>query len=106
MGPDYVITFLWQLKGEALVALGHTEEAHSLLGTAIENAQENDERFLLWRLHASLGRLCEATDHQIEACEEFSAAVELIEDLSATIPDEELKGNFLQGANSNLIISP
>jgi tetratricopeptide (TPR) repeat protein len=100
MSPGRVITFLWKLKGEALAATGRTEEACSLLHAAIENARATEERFLLWCIHASLGRLYRATDCQREAEEEFSAASELIETLGATIPDETLKDNFLRGAYS------
>jgi len=97
-----VITFLWLLKGEALAALGGKEEAHALLGVSLENARANEERFLLWRVHASLGRLYDAEDRQTEACEEYSAAGGLVEQLAASIDDEVLKDNFLQGAISAL----
>ncbi len=102
MSPGRVITFLWKLKGEALAAMGCAEEACSLLRAALENAQVTEERFLLWRIHASLGRLYCATDHQREAEVEFSAASELIQELAATVPDEVLKENFLHSAYSML----
>jgi hypothetical protein len=35
MSPGRVITFLWKLKGQALNAMGHTEEAQTLLRAAI-----------------------------------------------------------------------
>jgi tetratricopeptide (TPR) repeat protein len=104
-GTGDVITFLWQLKGEALAALGGLEEAQPLLRAAIENARANEERFLLWRLHASLGRLNEAMGQQIEAREEFSAAGELIEELADSIDEEGLKENFLRGAQRKLSFS-
>jgi tetratricopeptide (TPR) repeat protein len=93
-----VITFLWMLKGEALATLGSLDEAASLLQAALENARAQGERFLLWRVHASLGRLYQAMNHQNKAQKEISAAHELIEELSATIPDKALKDNFLQHA--------
>lgn len=93
-----VITFLWMLKGEALAALGSLDEAASLLQVAIENARAQDERFLLWRVHASLGRLYQALNQPFEAQKEISAARKLIEELAATIPDKALKDNFLQHA--------
>ena len=102
MVPGDVITFLWQLKGEALAVLGRMEKARSLLCAAIENAQMNEEQFLLWRIHASLGRLYDTTDHQTEARKEFSAAEELVEQLAASIDDEALKDNFLEGVYSTL----
>ena len=102
MAPGRVITFLWKLKGEALAAMGRMEEACSLLRAAKENARVMEERFLLWRVHASLARLYRATSRQIEARREFSSARELIEGLAATVPDKALKDNFLQGAYSTL----
>jgi adenylate cyclase len=106
MAPGRVITFLWKLKGEALAALGHTEEAHTLLLTAIENAQATGERFLLWRLHASLGKLYCAIGQQSEAEKEFSNAYELIQELADTVPDGELRDNFLRRAHDRLRVSP
>jgi tetratricopeptide (TPR) repeat protein len=97
-----VITFLWKLKGEALAAMGDKEGACSLLRTAIENARTIGERFLLWSLHASLGRLHRVLGRQSEAEKEFSAAGELVEELAGTLPDGELRDNFLQRAHSRL----
>ncbi|MCP4539742.1 MAG: tetratricopeptide repeat protein, partial [Chloroflexi bacterium] len=106
MSPGRVITFLWKLKGEAFAAMGRTEQACSLLYAAIENARATKERFLLWRIHASLGRLYRVTDRQGEAEKEFSAACELIEELGATIPDETLRNDFLRGAYSTFKTLP
>jgi adenylate cyclase len=102
ISPGDVITFLWLLKGEALAALGQLEEARALLCEAIEKAQANEERFLLWRIHASLGRLYEVMGQQAEAEDEFSTAEELVEELANTIPDEGLRNNYLLGAKRNL----
>jgi len=102
ISPGYVITFLWKLKGEALSAMGHTEQAHSLLQAAIENAQATGERFLLWRIHASLGRLYCAMNRQLEAEEEFSTARQLIGVLADTVPYETVKANFLHRAHNML----
>jgi len=95
MSPGCVITFLWKLKGEALAAMGRTDEACFLLRGAVENARATEERFLLWRLHASLGRLYHAIDRQPEAEVELSHARELVEELADTVPDGELRDNYL-----------
>jgi tetratricopeptide (TPR) repeat protein len=97
-----VIAFLWKLRGEALAAMRHVNEADALLRAAKENARATGERSLLWRLHASLGRLYCAMNRQAEAEQEFSTARELIEDLAATIPDDALQDNFLRRANCKL----
>jgi tetratricopeptide (TPR) repeat protein len=104
--PGRVITFLWKLKGEALSAMGQTDQAQALLQEAIENAQAAGERFLLWRLHASLGRLYRAIDRQPEAEVEFSHACERVEELADTLPGGELRDNFLQRAYDIVRSSP
>jgi tetratricopeptide (TPR) repeat protein len=106
MSPGRVITYLWKLKGEALAAMGRTAEACSLLRAAIENARAAEERFLLWRVHASLGRLYSAVGCQRGAEEELATASELIEELAAAVPDEVLKGSFREGAYRTLRSPP
>jgi adenylate cyclase len=94
VAPGRVVTFLWKLKAEALAVMGQLEEACSLLCLALENAQENDERFLLWRIHASLGKLYASMNCQVSSGEELSMARTLIEELASTLRDEKLKQNF------------
>jgi class 3 adenylate cyclase/tetratricopeptide (TPR) repeat protein len=98
MAPGRVITFLWKLKGEALGAMGETEEAQTLLREAIENARATGERSLLWRLHASLGRMYRSLGRHSDAEVELSKASELVEELAATLPGGELRDNFLRRA--------
>jgi DNA-binding SARP family transcriptional activator len=102
LSPGRVITFLWKLKGEALVAMRQFEEASSLLCAAKENAQEYGERFLQWRIHASLGKLYRSMNNQTYAEIELSVARAMIEELAATLRDEKLKQNFLAYASSTL----
>jgi len=90
------------VKGEALAAMGCAEEAIPLLQAAIENAREEREQFMLWRVHASLGRLYLALDRRSEAGKKFSTAVELVEELADTAPEGEMRDNFLRRANDRL----
>ncbi|MBS3784377.1 MAG: tetratricopeptide repeat protein, partial [Anaerolineae bacterium] len=106
MSAGRVITFLWKLKGEALAAMGHMEEARTLLQAAIENAQATGERFLLWRLHAGLGRLCRATNRPSEAQKAFATARACIQELAGTVPAGELRNGFLQRALERVGSSP
>lgn len=99
MSPGRVITYLWWLKGKALAALGDSASAKSHFQTAIENAQATGERYLLWRIHSSLGHLYQNMGEQAASGVEFSQAVALIDALAATIPDETLRRNFLHGAS-------
>lgn len=102
MRPGGVITFLWWLKGESLAALGHAEKAAPLLQAAMENARALEERFLLWRVHASLGRLHHAMNRQRDARKDFSTARGLIEELATTVPNEAVRDDFLEHAFSRL----
>jgi adenylate cyclase len=106
MEPGRVITFLWKLKGEALATMGQTEEAQLLLHAAIENAWTTGERFLLWRIHASLGRLYRTMGRQPEAEGEFADARALVEELADTAPNGELRDNFIRRAHIRLGASP
>ncbi len=106
MSAGRVITFLWKLKGEALAAMGHPDEADSLLHAALENARASGEQFLLWRLHASLGRLYHAMDRQSEAEEQLTSARKLVDELADTVPDAELRNSFLYRAHDSLSSSP
>jgi tetratricopeptide (TPR) repeat protein len=102
ISPGRVILLPWKLKGEALAALGNVEEGISLLRAAKENAQDVGERFFLWQVLASLGRLYTKMEDQDAAEREFSAARALIDELAATILDDALKENFLQRASHSL----
>jgi adenylate cyclase len=104
--PGGVITFLWKLRGEALAAMGHQDKGISLLHAAIENARATGERFLLWRIHASLGRLYHAMNRTVEAEAQFSTARELVQELADTVPNEALKDHFLHRACRMLRSSP
>jgi adenylate cyclase len=106
MSPGRVVTLLWRLKGEALTAMGHAEEARSLLQAAAENAQAPEEQFHRWRVHASLGRLYCILDRQPDAKREFAVASELIEALAQAVPGQAFRDNFLQRARSTLHAPP
>jgi adenylate cyclase len=106
MSPGRVIPYLWQLKAQALAAMGQPEEASSLLQAAVRNAQMPGSRFLLWRLHASLGRVQGTMGHAAEAEAHFSTARQLVDELADTIPAQDLRDGFLRGAHRLLRSSP
>jgi hypothetical protein len=93
-----VITFLWLLKGKALISMRRMEKAEALLRAALVNAQATEERFLLWRIHAALGQLYQMTDRAEIAEGEMSAGRSLVEEMATTLPDEELAHDFRQRA--------
>jgi tetratricopeptide (TPR) repeat protein len=98
MAPGRVIPFLWKLKAEALAAAGRAEEAGSLLQAAVQHAQAAGERFLLWRIHTSLGRLYCTTHRQPEGEQQFSTARQHVRELADTVPGQGLRDSFLQRA--------
>jgi DNA-binding CsgD family transcriptional regulator len=89
---------LSQLRGEALAALGRTNEAQAALLAAREGAREQGRRPLLWRIHVSLGKLYRALEQGTEAEQEFAAARALIHELALPLMDESLRAHFLQRA--------
>jgi tetratricopeptide (TPR) repeat protein len=105
MSPDKVIPYLWHLKTQALAAIGQPKEAGSLLQAAVENAQAPEARFLLWRLHASLGHVHDTMGQAAEAEAHFSSARQLIDELADTIPVQDLREGFLRGAHGLLMSS-
>jgi tetratricopeptide (TPR) repeat protein len=106
MTPERVITFLWKLKAEALAGIGQMEKAQALLGAALESARATGERFLLWRVHASLGQLHSALGRESEAEKELTAARELVQEMADTLPAGKLRGDFLSRAGEILRPSP
>ncbi len=98
MASDKVITFLWKLRGEALMMLDQYDQAEDYLTAALANAQKNEERFLEWRIHASLGRLYQRTNRSENAQAELTAGRSLVSDLASTIPGDELRDSFKRRA--------
>lgn len=101
--PGRIITYLWKLKADALASMGHTEQACPLLIAAVNSARVTGERFLLWRIHADLGRFYRTMGEQEAAEKEYKTAQTLISELAATIPDETIKEDFLHGARRILL---
>lgn len=106
MSAGQVIPYLWQLKAEALTGMGQTEEAGLLLRAAVRAARMAEWRFLLWRLHASLGHLYGTLGRQNAAEGERSTAHGLVEELADTLPHGDLRDNYLQRAHERIATSP
>ena len=58
------------MKGEALAAMGCAEEAVPLLQAAIENAREEREQFMLWRVYGQPGATVPRIGPEIRSREE------------------------------------
>ncbi len=95
-----------ELRGNALAALGRSNEAEAALLDARAGAQEQGRRPLLWRIRARLGNLYRMQDRRSEAEQEFAGARALIHELAAPLSDEALRNTFLRAALTILPAAP
>lgn len=96
------IPALLKLQGEALLALGHADEALLALEEARCGAQGQGARPLLWQIHRSLARDYIANKRkQLAACE-LAAARGVIESLAASLYEPEQRDRFLRAAQASL----
>jgi DNA-binding CsgD family transcriptional regulator len=96
------IPHLLKLKGEALMALSHLDEAVEALKDARRGAQERNARPVLWTIHRSLGQAYQLLKRKDQARQEHAAARQLIEELATTIDVASLRDQFLQAAFDTL----
>ncbi len=92
------IPHLLRLKGKALMALSHLNEAVEALEEAKQGAQERNARPILWTIHRSLGQAYQLLQRKDQARQERAAARQLIEELATTIDDVSLRDQFLRAA--------
>jgi tetratricopeptide (TPR) repeat protein len=102
LSSEQVIPRLWKLRGEALAALGRSEEAETVLLAAQATADEQEQRPWLWRICLALGKLYQALGRQEEAEQAFAKARTIIEELATNIPGESLRELFLSQARAML----
>jgi DNA-binding NarL/FixJ family response regulator len=88
------------LRGEGLAALQQWAEAEATLQAALATAQMQGTPRLVWPLQVDLGRLYQAQGRSTEATQAFAAARAVIEKIAATVPDPELRGNFMRRATA------
>ncbi len=96
--PDLVITRLWKLRAEALIAMGQSKEAESLLRAAAQNAEALGDRNALWQVLAALGRLYTKQTHLERAESELASAREVYLDIAESISEHSMRKNFLYHA--------
>jgi DNA-binding NarL/FixJ family response regulator len=85
------------LHGQALLALGRTQEAEFALRIACADAAATEARPLLWRAHATLGHLHRSLRRRLDARAAFDAARAIADELAAGIPDAALRESFSRG---------
>jgi DNA-binding CsgD family transcriptional regulator len=105
-GEAFAEPHLLKLRGDALAALGRTEDAEAALQDALRAAEFQGARPVLWRVHVAQGRLYQARSQRTEAEAYFSAARAMIEALAGTMPDASLSQAFLHNALASIPAAP
>ena len=82
------------LRGEAERGRGNLEAAHSTLDETLEQALRLEQPQVAERCYSSLGMLAASRGDTASAQEYFQHAIDLIEELRAPIPGEELRTAF------------
>ncbi|MCE7985871.1 MAG: hypothetical protein DYG89_32230 [Caldilinea sp. CFX5] len=96
--PPPSIPHLLKLQGEALLALGRSEQAIAALVTAQRGAQERNFRPFLWTIQRALAQAYLRRQRHDEARQTIAVAQQLIAQLATTIADAPLQKQFLQAA--------
>jgi DNA-binding CsgD family transcriptional regulator len=87
---------LTKLRGEALIKLKRGAEAETILQDARTTALKHGLRPLLWHIDLTLGKLAHAQRRYEEAERRFAGALQLLEDLASSLPDQAFRQHFLQ----------
>lgn len=101
-----VIPNLARLRGEALAALKRWDEAEAALLAACTTAETQESPRLIWPGYVALGKLYLARRRQAEAERAFAVARTVIERMAASVPDAEVRENFVRQAHARIPQSP
>src|SRR3989442_11765662 len=91
---------LTKLRGEALIKLKRGAEAETILQDARTTALKHGLRPVLWRISLTQGKLAHAQRRYEEAERRFAEALQLLEDLASSLPDQAFRQHFLQHAQA------
>jgi tetratricopeptide (TPR) repeat protein len=89
------------LQGRAYLARGDRSRAQSVLQAALGHAHAIPSRWLLWQLHAALGR---ATDDPEIARIHFRIAADFIHQIADPLSDPDLRSRFLSQPEIQAVI--
>ncbi|CAN5756511.1 hypothetical protein BH23CHL2_BH23CHL2_12570 [soil metagenome] len=98
VAPDRVPPWLAILRGEALTGLKRWDEAEAQLRAAIRDTAHEGILPLQLRAHLALSSIYQTQSRYAAADRERDEAHAILERLAGTIPDGELRSNFLQHA--------
>jgi predicted ATPase/class 3 adenylate cyclase len=99
---DGIMSTVWHLRARIMLATGKHAEAERLLLAAIENAQYFGEKSLLWKLYGTLLQVYRIQSRVQESSMTLLLAQGVIDDVTSTLPEETMRNNFAQRANSHL----
>lgn len=89
------------LQGRAYLAQGDRLRAQNILQAALGHAHAIPSRWLLWQLHAALGR---ATDDPPIARVHFRIAADFIQQIAEPLSDPQLRSRFLSQPEIQAVI--
>lgn len=104
-GP-HAVPHLSLLRAQALAGLGKVGEGIAELQGALPVALRQGRRPMLWRLHASLGKLYRIMGRQEDSEHEFASVRTIIKDLGNHVPEGALHDNFLRQAFGSVPAEP
>jgi DNA-binding CsgD family transcriptional regulator len=97
-----VIPALSGLRGQALLALGHTEESYVALAEASQHAESNGELPLTWQVHRALAQAQAARRQRASARLELSSAAGAIQQLADSLDEPGSRQRFCAAALASL----
>jgi DNA-binding NarL/FixJ family response regulator len=90
------------LRGEALAALGHCDEADATLRAALDGAIQRGIRPLVWRVYLALARVDQSAGRAIEARQAIDCARQVLNELAHSLNDPDEREAFLNRAEQRL----
>jgi DNA-binding CsgD family transcriptional regulator len=97
-GMGYYYGAISRLRGEILMQLERLDEAEADLQNALDVCENLGVRMGQWHTQLTLGKLCQARGDRKRAKATFATVRSSIEELAATISNDSLRQNFLNGA--------
>lgn len=91
---EFALLARW-LRGEAARALGHLDEARTILEATLHEAEHRRLAQIVQRCHGALGLLAAAAGDPARAEVALERAVTMIEELRAPLPSEDLRTSFI-----------
>jgi tetratricopeptide (TPR) repeat protein len=94
------------LRGEALLGMGHFDEADAVLDQLLVDGKVFVPASLRWRAHVIRGRLLTAQGQRAPARQAYQSARATIGEIGDRIDDEKLRGEFMERAYRQLPPAP